>query len=39
MTAESDLRTSQLYYLNALYSLLSAKLDVQQALGTITITP
>lgn len=39
MTAESDLRTSQLYYLNALYSLLSAKLDVQQALGSITITP
>lgn len=38
MTAETDLRTSQLNYLNALYSLLSAKLDVQQALGTITIT-
>lgn len=36
MTAETDLRTSQLNYLNALYSLLSAKLDVQQALGTIT---
>ncbi|WP_316798522.1 TolC family protein [Pedobacter frigidisoli] len=39
MTAESDLRTTQLYYLNALYNLLSAKLDVQQALGTINITP
>jgi outer membrane protein len=38
MTAETDLRTTQLNYLNALYSLLSAKLDVQQALGTITIT-
>ncbi|MBE9601157.1 TolC family protein [Pedobacter sp. MC2016-24] len=38
MTAESDLRTAQLNYLNALYTLLSAKLDVQQALGTITIT-
>ncbi|MNL69073.1 Outer membrane efflux protein [compost metagenome] len=38
MTAETDLRTSQLNYLNALYSLLSAKLDVQQSLGTITIT-
>ncbi|EDM36743.1 outer membrane protein [Pedobacter sp. BAL39] len=37
MTAETDLRTSQLNYLNALYSLLSAKLDVQQALGTITV--
>jgi outer membrane protein len=38
MTAETDLNTSQLYYLNSLYSLLSAKLDVQQALGTITLT-
>ena len=37
MTAETDLRTAQLNYLNALYSLLSAKLDVQQSLGTITI--
>ncbi|KAA8485815.1 outer membrane protein TolC [Arcticibacter tournemirensis] len=36
MTAETDLRTSQVNYLNALYSLLSSKLDVQQALGTIT---
>ncbi|WP_407426487.1 TolC family protein [Arcticibacter sp.] len=36
MTAETDLRTSQINYLNALYSLLSSKLDVQQALGTIT---
>ncbi len=38
MTAETDLNTSQLNYLNSLYSLLSAKLDVQQALGTITLT-
>lgn len=37
MTSETDLKTSQLNYLNALYSLLSAKLDVQQAIGTITI--
>lgn len=36
MTAETDLRTSQVNYLNALYSVLSSKLDVQQALGTIT---
>ncbi len=36
MTSETDLRTAQLNYLNALYSLLSSKLDVQQALGTIT---
>lgn len=38
MTSETDLRTAQLNYLNSLYSLLSSKLDVQQALGTITVT-
>lgn len=37
MTSETDLRTAQLNYLNALYSLLSSKLDVQQSLGTITV--
>jgi outer membrane protein len=37
MTSETDLRTAQLNYLNALYSLLSSKLDVQQALGTVSI--
>jgi outer membrane protein len=37
MTSETDLRTAQLNYLNSLYSLLSSKLDVQQALGTISI--
>ncbi|WP_133576323.1 TolC family protein [Pedobacter metabolipauper] len=37
MTSETDLRTAQLNYLNSLYSLLSSKLDVQQALGTITV--
>ncbi|RZM27657.1 MAG: TolC family protein [Pedobacter sp.] len=37
MTSETDLRTAQLNYLNSLYSLLAAKLDVQQALGTITV--
>ncbi len=36
MTAETDLRTSQINYLNALYSLLSSKLDLEQALGLIT---
>lgn len=36
MTAETDLRTSQVNYLNALYSLLSSKLDLEQALGLIT---
>lgn len=37
MTSETDLRTAQLNYLNSLYSLLSSKLDVQQALGTIVV--
>ena len=34
--AESDLRTSQVNYLNALYEVLSSKLDVEKALGTLT---
>ncbi|WP_257667072.1 TolC family protein [Parapedobacter tibetensis] len=34
MTAETDLRTSQINYLNALYAVLSGKLDVHQALGS-----
>lgn len=38
MTSETDLRTAQLNYLNTLYSLLSAKLDVKQALGTISLS-
>lgn len=33
--AESDLRTSQLNYYNALFQLLQSKFDVQKALGTI----
>jgi outer membrane protein len=37
MTSETDLRTAQLNYLNSLYSLLASKLDVRQALGTITV--
>ncbi|MCX2451740.1 TolC family protein [Pedobacter sp. PLR] len=37
MTSETDLRTAQLNYLNSLYSLLASRLDVQQALGTITV--
>ncbi|TCV12843.1 outer membrane protein TolC [Sphingobacterium alimentarium] len=36
MTAETDLKTSQLNYLNALYAVLSSKLDIQKALGTVT---
>jgi len=35
MTAETDLRTSQLNYLNNLYAVLVSKLDVQKSLGTI----
>ncbi|SEN97626.1 Outer membrane protein TolC [bacterium A37T11] len=37
MTAETDLRTTQINYLNALYAVLSAKMDVEQALGTVYI--
>lgn len=33
--AESDLRTTQLTYYNALFQLLQSKLDIQRALGTI----
>lgn len=33
--AETDLRTTQLNYLNALNAVLSSKLDLQRALGTI----
>ena len=35
--AESDLRTSQLNYLNALLNVLSSKLDVEKAAGQINI--
>lgn len=38
MTAETDLKTSQINYLNALYAVLSSKLDIQKALGTVDIT-
>ena len=34
--AESDLRSTQVNYLNALYQVLSSKLDVEKALGTLT---
>jgi len=36
--AETDLRQTQLNYYNALYRLLSSKLDLQRALGIIEIT-
>lgn len=35
MTAETDLKTSQLNYLNSLYAVLSSKLDIQKALGVV----
>ncbi|MET0466096.1 MAG: TolC family protein [Chitinophagaceae bacterium] len=35
ITAETDLRTAQINYFNALYTVLSSKIDVQRALGTI----
>jgi len=35
ITAESDLRTAQINYYNALYQVLSSKIDVAQALGII----
>ncbi|MHB1687554.1 MAG: TolC family protein [Ignavibacteriaceae bacterium] len=35
ITAETDLRTTQVNLINALYQVLSSKLDLQKALGTI----
>ena len=35
ITAEADLRTAQINYYNALYQVLSNKIDVEQALGNI----
>ncbi|MFC0775562.1 TolC family protein [Terrimonas alba] len=35
ITAETDLRTSQINYFNALYQVLSSKIDVQRSLGEI----
>jgi outer membrane protein TolC len=36
ITAETDLRTAQINYYNALYQVLSSKIDVQVSLGTLT---
>jgi outer membrane protein len=35
ITAETDIRSAQVNYTNALYQVLSSKLDVEKALGTI----
>lgn len=36
ISAESDLRTAQINYYNALFQVLSSKVDVAKALGTLT---
>ncbi len=36
ITSETDLRTSQINYFNALYQLLASKIDARKALGQIT---
>ena len=35
ITSETDLRTTQINYYNAVYQLLASKIDVQKALGQI----
>lgn len=35
ITAETDLRSAQINYFNALYQVLSSKIDIEQALGNI----
>jgi len=35
--AQSDLRTAELNYYNALFQLLSSKIDLEKALGTLTV--
>ena len=35
ITAETDLRTAQINYFNALYAVLSSKIDVQRSLGEV----
>ena len=37
ITAQTDLRTAQINYFNALYDLLSSKIDVQRAEGTLPL--
>lgn len=37
ITAQTDLRTAELNYTNMLYQLLASKLDVERALGIITL--
>ncbi|MEO6631732.1 MAG: TolC family protein [Mucilaginibacter sp.] len=37
IVAQSDLRTAELNYYNALFQLLSSKIDLQKALGTLSV--
>ncbi|WP_190277333.1 TolC family protein [Taibaiella lutea] len=37
ITAQTDLRTAELNFTNALYQLLASKFDLEKALGTVTI--
>lgn len=37
IVAQSDLRTAELNYYNALFQLLSSKIDFEKALGTLTV--
>lgn len=37
LVAQSDLRTAELNYYNALFQLLSSKIDLQKALGTLSV--
>jgi outer membrane protein len=37
IVAQSDLRTSELNYYNALFQVLSSKIDLEKALGTLTV--
>jgi outer membrane protein TolC len=39
IVAQSDLRTAELNYYNALFQLLSSKIDLQKALGTLSVQP
>jgi len=37
IVAQSDLRTSELNYYNSLFQVLSSRIDLQRALGTLPI--
>ena len=37
IVAQSDLRTAELNYYNALFQMLASKIDLQKALGTLTV--